>query len=320
MKSEALRPEIKFKKVGVLMGGDSAERDVSLAGGEAIADGLLEAGYNVVKIDVDSHVDIALRKTQIDAAFIALHGIGGEDGTIQGLLEMMRIPYTGSSVLASALAMDKAITRNILSLAGLTVAPGAVIEPDEPLVLPSKLTPAVVVKPVAEGSSVGVSIVKNEAAFKDAALAARGNANKVLVEQFIPGIEVNTALLNGQVLGAVEIEPHREFYDYFAKYDQGGSTHHIPPRLPAHIIDKVNEQGALAYRALGCSGAARIDFIVPPNADPVVLELNTIPGMTTTSLLPEIAANAGISFTSLVTSILSSARLHCGFAPKNNFS
>jgi D-alanine-D-alanine ligase len=299
-----------FRRVAVLMGGLSAERKISLASGEAVAGALERAGREVVRVDVDRDLDRRLREAGPDAAFIALHGRFGEDGCVQGLLELLGIPYTGSGVLASALAMDKGRTRDVLTAAGVPVARGAVLADGE-TGLPPGLALPVVVKPVSEGSSVGVSIVRRAEDLVAAVDAARATASRVLIEAFVAGAEVNVAVLDGRVLGAVEIVPNAgEFYDFASKYDKGGSTHHIPPRLPAVAIETAGDLGRRAFLALGCAGAARVDLIVP-EADPaVVLEVNTIPGMTGTSLLPEIASHAGIPFDELVALMIDGARLH----------
>ncbi|HUT79172.1 MAG TPA: D-alanine--D-alanine ligase [Polyangia bacterium] len=300
---------MRFRRVAVLLGGLSAERQVSLSSGEAVAGALERAGREVVRIDVDRELDRRLREASPDAAFIALHGRFGEDGCVQGLLELLGIPYTGSGVLASALAMDKARTRDVLAAAGIPVARGAVLE-DGAADLPPGLELPVVVKPVSEGSSVGVSIVHRIEDLSLAIAAAQATASRVLIEAFVAGAEVNVAVLDGRVLGAVEIVPNAGgFYDFAAKYDKGGSTHHIPPRLPAATVDTACDLGRRAFLALGCAGAARVDLIVPERGNPVVLEVNTIPGMTATSLLPEIAAAAGIPFEELVALMVDGARL-----------
>jgi D-alanine-D-alanine ligase len=301
---------MRIRRVAVLLGGLSAERRVSLSSGEAVAKALERSGREVLRIDVDRELDRRLREAGPDAAFIALHGRYGEDGCVQGLLELRGIPYTGSGVLASALAMDKARTRDVLAAAGIPLARGAVLA-DGARGLPPGLDPPVVVKPVSEGSSVGVSIVRRAEDLSAAIDKARGTGSEVLIEAFVAGAEVNVAVLDGRVLGAVEIVPNAgEFYDFASKYDEGGSTHHIPPRLPAVVVESACGIGRRAFLALGCAGAARVDLIVPAVGSPVVLEVNTIPGMTPTSLLPEIAAHAGIPFDELVSLMIEGARLH----------
>jgi len=300
---------MKYKNIAVLMGGLSAEREISLKSGRAVAAGLRESGHVVTEIDVDHSLDVQLRRAAPDAAFIALHGRFGEDGTVQGLLEMMRIPYTGSGMQASAIAMDKALSRDILSAAGCPVAPGALISPAA-TALPAPLDYPVIIKPALEGSSVGITIVRDAAALPAALQRAAACSGRILAEAYMPGTEINVAVLDGKVLGAVEIAYTREFYDYEAKYAPGGSTHHIPPRLAPDVVQQTCAIAQDAYRIIGCSGAARVDLIVAANQEIIVLELNTVPGMTATSLLPEIAAHAGTAFAQLVAQIAAGARLH----------
>ncbi len=303
---------MRYKRVGVLLGGMSAEREVSLESGRAVAVGLKRSGFDVVELDAQRDVAQRLREANVDAVFIALHGRWGEDGTVQGLLEVMGIPYTGSSVLASSLAMDKIATRALFGASGLPLPEGFSLNKEDPIAMPDHWSPPMVVKPANEGSSVGVTIVHDASKFPAAVEAAREHSEKLLVERYIPGAEVQVAILDGQVLGAIEIEPHAEFYDYSAKYDEGGSTHHIPPRIPAPRIEEVQDLAKRAHSALGCSGATRVDLIVPEQSNTVILEVNTIPGMTELSLLPEIAASVGISFDSLVSRIMNGAALHTG--------
>jgi len=303
---------MKYRRIGVVMGGWSAEREVSLNSGAAVADGLETAGYEVARIDATRELPAQVRAAHVDAVFIVLHGRWGEDGTVQGMLEVMGVPYTGSPPLASALAMDKELTRQLLAAAGVPIAPGAILKRGSAPELPKGLSTPVVVKPATEGSSVGVTIVHELGEYAAALDAAWRSADRAVVERYLAGTEINVAVLDGAPLGSVEIEPHREFYDYKAKYAPGGSSHHIPPRVPRPIIDTIEAAAVAAYETLGCAGAARVDLIAPKDAPPVVLEVNTIPGMTRTSLLPEIAAWAGIAFPELVSRIIEGARLHVG--------
>jgi D-alanine-D-alanine ligase len=246
------------------------------------------------------------------AAYIALHGRLGEDGTVQGLLELLGMPYTGSSVLASALAMDKIVTRDLLAARGLPVARGFTVSAEDPTQLPDGHALPLVVKPADEGSSFGISLVKTREDFAQAVRQALALSDRVLVEQFVAGPEVTVAVLDGEALGALEVEPHRAFYDYRAKYEKGGSTHHIPPRIAPERLDQLLRLGVETYTAIGCSGAARVDFIVPADGPSVILEVNTIPGMTELSLLPEIALSKGLSFDALVSKIMAAATVHIG--------
>jgi D-alanine-D-alanine ligase len=301
---------MRFKQVGVLLGGLSEERDISLLSGRAVAAGLRRSGYDVIEIDAQRDLCQRLEEANVEAVFIALHGRFGEDGTVQGVLEMLGIPFTGSSVLASSMAMDKIMTRNLLMANNLPVPKGFALSQDDPFTLPNGWTPPVIVKPANGGSSVGISLVDSTSDYPDAVKAAMEFSDRVLVEQFVDGPEVTVAVLEGNVLGALEVEPKNAFYDYSAKYDQGGSIHHIPPRIAPSQVDDIQALAKRAYRVLCCSGAARVDFIVPKHETAVILEINTIPGMTELSLLPDIARANGLSFDNLVAQIMEGATLH----------
>jgi D-alanine-D-alanine ligase len=303
---------LRTKRIGVLCGGLSAEREVSLRTGEAIAATLVDRGYDAVRIYVDRDLDLALRQTRVDVAFLALHGRYGEDGCVQGLLELLGIPYTGSSVMASALAMNKVKSKELFRLYNLPTpsyyvlsgSPADVAERHGGFGFPA------VVKPSREGSSVGVAIVRDLAELEAACEEAFRFDDEVLVERYVDGREVSVAILNDRALGAIEIVPSTPFYDYGAKYTSGKSEYHMPARLGPERYRGVLTQAALAHRALGCSGATRVDMIVSDRGNEYVLEVNTIPGMTATSLLPKIAAHAGIDFGALLEEMLGSARLH----------
>jgi D-alanine-D-alanine ligase len=302
--------ELKTKKIGVLLGGLSAEREVSLRSGAAVHQALLARGYDAVAIDVDRDLAQALVREWVDVAFVCLHGRYGEDGAVQGLLELMAIPYTGSGVLASALAMDKIFAKKVFAGSGLTVAPYLVVQQghtpalaDLPFGLP------VVVKPAREGSSVGVSIVKTADQWPPALDEAFTYDREILVEQFIKGREIQVGILEDRAIGAIEIVPKREFYDFTAKYTDGMATHIMPAPLSPELYEKVLQDGAAAHRVLGCSGYSRVDFIVTATGACYLLEVNTLPGMTALSLLPEIAQGAGIGFADLVERILLTAAL-----------
>ena len=300
---------MKGKKIGVLMGGLSAERDVSLKSGLAVHQALLALGYDSTAIDVRSEVANILRDEKIEVAFIALHGRYGEDGCIQGLLELMQIPYTGSGVLASALAMHKLYSKQAFAAAGLTITPYVALRRGETCSAESLHfgLPAVV-KPVQEGSSVGVSIVKKAEALQAALDEAFRYDELVLVERYIKGKEVQVGILDNQPIGAIEIAPKNEFYDFEAKYSDGMAEHFFPARLDPSLYEKVQQQGLKAHQALGCDSYCRVDFLVTEAGDCYLLEVNTLPGMTALSLLPEIAQKgAGLSFEQLVERILKSA-------------
>ena len=301
--------QLKGKRVGVLMGGLSSERDVSLRTGAAMLEALRSKGYDVSAIDVGRDLPARLVAERGEVAVVALHGRYGEDGCIQGLLEAMQIPYTGSGVLASAAAMDKVFTKRVFMAEEIPVADHVAFAPTEavrlsdiPFGLPC------VVKPSREGSSVGVSLVHTEAEFDAAVEEARRHPGEVLVEKYVKGREVNVAVLYGQALGAIEIRPSREFYDYTAKYTPGMTEYVYPAPLPPDVYDMVLRMGERAHAALGCDGATRADLIVT-DGSMIVLEVNTLPGMTATSLLPKIAAGQGIDFPSLCERLLLGAAL-----------
>ncbi len=303
--------KLKTQRIGVLMGGLSSERDVSLRSGAAIAKALREAAYQVVEIDVQRDLPQRLIAEKIDVAFIALHGRYGEDGCVQGLLESMFIPYTGSGVLASSVGMEKVFTKQVFVSRGIPTPKHKIfstaddaLEHDLPFPYP------VVVKPSREGSSVGVSIAKNHEQFRDAVREAGKYPGLIMVEQFIKGREVQGAVLDDEPLGVIEIVPAREFYDYQAKYGPNSGTQYIfPARLDPEIYDRVNQICLQAHQALDCSGATRSDAIVTDKGEIFLLEVNTLPGMTATSLLPKIAAGKGISFTQLCERLLQGASL-----------
>lgn len=304
---------MKQKRIGVLMGGMSAERDVSIKTGEAVYDALKERGYDVVKVFVDRDIDRVLRQTPIDVAFIALHGTYGEDGCIQGLLEILGIPYTGSGVLASALAMDKLKAKELFRLYNVPTPPYYVIDAEAQLAELEEIHgsfgfPAFV-KPRRSGSSVGAGRAGDMAELKMRIEEAAQFDRQVLVERFVSGREIAVGILDGRALGAVEIVPKGQFYDYKSKYQAGQSEYHFPARLPPTRYKGVLNIAERANRALGATGATRVDVLVTEGENEYVLEVNTLPGMTPTSLLPKIAAGAGYDFGALCESILSRAAL-----------
>ena len=270
------------RKIGVLMGGLSAERDISIRTGEAVVAALTDRGYDAWPLFVDRDVDMVLRQSRIDVAFVALHGRYGEDGCIQGLLELLGIPYTGSGVLASALAMNKVRAKEVLRLNNLPTAPGYVVQSDsgeDVLELHGSFGFPVIVKPAGEGSSLGIRIARDE-------------------------LELEAA-----VEEALRFDPKRGFFDYRNKYTSGRTEYHLPARLSPERYRSALRLATLAHEALGCDGATRVDLIVSERGNEVVLEVNTLPGMTPTSLLPKIAHGAGLSFEDLCEEMLKGARL-----------
>jgi D-alanine-D-alanine ligase len=303
---------MRNRKIGVLMGGLSSEKSVSINTGQAILGALKERGYDAQAIFVDRDLDLVLRQTEIDVAFLALHGRYGEDGCIQGMLELMGIPYTGSDVLASALSMNKAKSKEIFRLHNLPTPAYYLLDKRQcanaHLYHGDFGFPAVV-KPIAEGSSVGVQIVQNLEELSEACEQALQYDHEVLVERFVAGQEISVAVLEDRALGAVEIDSKGSFYDFAAKYDSDTTAYHIPPRVTPQRYRGILTQAEMAHRALGCSGATRVDMIVSQTGNEYILEINTIPGLTPTSLLPKIAHSAGLAFEDLVEAILGGARL-----------
>jgi D-alanine-D-alanine ligase len=301
---------MKGVRVGVLMGGWSAERPVSLVSGKACADAARALGADVVEIDVDRSIAQVLKSVAPDVALNALHGPWGEDGRIQSVLEIASIPYTHSGVLASALAMDKQMAKAVFASAGLDVPAGKIMDRHEAAQI-HPLEPPYVVKPNADGSSFGVFIVRTGENRPPQMLLDNQwrSSDTVLVEEFIPGRELTVAVMGERALAVTEIRTGHEFYDYDAKYAAGGSIHHVNPSdLPPVIQAKAMEQAVQAHQLLGCRGVTRTDFRYDPATNRlVVLELNTQPGMTATSLAPEQAAHEGIGFNDLVKWMLEDA-------------
>jgi len=301
--------KLKIRRIGVLCGGSSHEREVSLRTGDAVYKALVFLGLNVSKLDVDRDIALRLAKEKIDLAFIALHGKLGEDGTIQGLLEIMGIPYTGSGVLASALALDKTYTKKVFAYHNLPMAKYKVLEKrvETPGDILGELDYPVIVKPAREGSTIGVTIVRESKGLDSAINLAFGYGDKIIIEQFIEGREITVGILGDEPLPVIEIVSRTEFYDYRAKYEPGMSKHIVPAELPRKQYELAQSLALSAHRVLGCRGATRVDMVMDKEGKIYLLEVNTIPGMTETSLLPEAAAVAGIDFKQLVVKILSYA-------------
>jgi len=312
---------MKATRVGVLMGGSSAEREVSLRSGEAVTRALRGLGYETIAIELGASGDAlaALTAADLDVAFLALHGRLGEDGCVQGALELLGVPYTGSSVLASALAMDKLKAKELFRLHNVPTPPYYVFGREQCAADLEELHGAfgfpVIVKPRREGSSFGVTRANNMSELSRAVEAALAYDSSVLVERFIEAKEVAVGILDRRVLGAIEIAPRSGVYDFHAKYTPGMTDYFMPARLPAARYRSVLNLAERAARALDTSGAVRVDLLVTEGQNEYVLEVNTLPGMTETSLLPKIAAAAGFGFAELCESILERAALHIG-APR----
>jgi len=291
------------RKIGVLMGGISAEREVSLRSGNAIYHALKVLGYRAVTIDVGQDFCEVLGREKIEIAFLSLHGGYGENGSIQGMLEVLGIPYTGSDVLASALAMDKEASKKIFLYHGIPVPPFVIMGKEQSAKGVDFALPWVV-KPAAEGSSIGVSIVKTKEQLQEALGKAYSHGPRVIIEEFIDGREIHIGILNKKALGGVEVRPSLEFYNYEAKYTAGLTQYILPPEIDGAAYEKAKSTALAAHNSLGCKGATRVDLRLDRNGNPFVLEVNTIPGMTETSLLPKIAGLAGLSFPGLIEEIL----------------
>ncbi len=303
-----------MKKVLVLRGGTSEEREVSLRSGKAVYTALQEAGYNVHDLDftkenINKIIDIAP-----DVVFIALHGKNGEDGTVQGFLDLLGIPYTGSGVAASAIGMNKILTKKFLSYEGMPTSDFVILDKEifnngskNTEWLLSTIGLPMVVKASTQGSSIGVFIVRKEEDILGALKKAFEFDSEILVEKFIDGIELTAAVVGNNephVLPIIEITSENEFYDYESKYTKGMCAHIIPARINDNIRQRVMQIASQVYKSIGCRGYARIDFIVDKEDRPYVLEINTIPGMTEMSLVPDAARADGISFVELVDRIL----------------
>jgi D-alanine-D-alanine ligase len=303
------------KHVAVLMGGWSAEREISLRSGKACAEALTRLGYRVTRIDVGRDIATVLTTVKPDVALNVLHGRPGEDGTLQGILEILAIPYTHSGVMASAVAMRKDIAKELFRAAAVPIAEGVMVSRFE-AAKRHVLAPPYVIKPLAEGSSVGVFIVQGDHAHPPQELTRHDwpYGDQLLAEKYIPGKELTCAVMGEEALGVIEIVPTVRFYDYEAKYAPGGSQHLLPAPVSSFVYQEVRRLALAAHRALGCRGVSRADFRYDERVEEtgglVCLEVNTQPGMTETSLVPELAAHAGISFDELVRWMIEDASLN----------
>lgn len=308
---------MKQKKIAVVLGGPSKEREVSLKTGEAIYQALLSKNYNVVKLDLQpDNFASQLRENHIDVVFNAVHGLYGEDGSMQGLLDMLGIKYTGSGVLASALAMDKIMSKRIF-IAENILTPEFLIVRKKDIdtsckEIMKKFSLPVVVKPPAQGSSIGVEVVKTEQELNVALIGAFGYAEEVLIEEFIEGREITVGIAavdeDLRALPIVEIVPNSGVYDYHSKYTVGATKYIVPAQIVLELTVQIQNIAKHAFAALGCSGVARADFILTKAGKAYILELNTTPGMTATSLVPKAAKAIGIEFAELCEKILLSIK------------
>jgi D-alanine--D-alanine ligase len=309
---------MRDKKIAVVMGGPGAEREVSLNTGKAVLTALEDAGYDCLSIDLNpaAFVD-ELRDKKIDIVFNALHGQYGEDGLMQGLLEFLSVPYTGSGVFASAAAMDKAVSKHLFLAANIPTPASRLYHKnqfknvsDMAGEIINNFGMPVVVKPNAQGSSIGVSIVNDATGLEDALYEVFKYSLQVLVEEFIDGKELTVAILGSkspEVLPVIEIVPNSGKYDYHSKYTKGATNYLVPAPIDDTATEKTQKAALDAYNLLGCRGVGRVDIMLDKSGSPYVLEVNTMPGMTATSLVPKAAAAAGISFQELCERILLSA-------------
>jgi len=296
---------LKKMKIGVLYGGISAEREISLKTGAAVLRALKELGYAVVGVDAGLDLPAQLKEAAIELAFVALHGRFGEDGRVQGLLEMLQLPYTGSGVLSSSLSIDKVATKQMLLYHELPTPGFEVVNTKEQadrLLNNSRHFP-LVVKPAREGSTIGISIVHSLEALRHSIDTAAALDGTVLVEEYIDGLELTVSVLNGEALPIIQIVPRSGFYDFHAKYTPGQTEYLLPAPIDAGVYTQMQQAAVAACEVLGCRGAARVDFMLREK-EFYCLEVNTIPGMTETSLLPKAAKAAGLDFNQLVEKIL----------------
>ncbi|MCG2795665.1 MAG: D-alanine--D-alanine ligase [Actinomycetia bacterium] len=309
-------------RVAVLMGGNSAEREVSLETGKAIAGALRELGHQVLEVDAGTDLPLQLSAGKPDVAFLALHGRGGEDGCVQGLLEVMRIPYTGCGVLASAVTMDKVVTKELLSYHGVPVAGGVVASRGSDLdavadTVAGELSYPVMVKPASEGSSIAVTEVGEPSGLRDALELVFDCDERALVERYVHGRLLTVGILGNEprVLPVLEIKPREGFYDYRAKYEPGFTEYEVPAAISPQLAEAARDMSLTSFQVLGCEGISRVDIMLEHGTDElVVLEINTIPGMTETSLIPKAATAAGMSFEEVVAEVLEGARLKVSLA------
>ncbi|NLT36045.1 MAG: D-alanine--D-alanine ligase [Gaiellales bacterium] len=310
------------KKIGVLLGGLSSEREVSLRSGANCLQALRRLGYEAVGVDVGRDVACRLRESQVDVAFLALHGRYGEDGTVQGLLEMLAVPYTGSGVLASALAMHKVACKKVCRQSGVPTPDWIDYRRGDDVEAIARRCGAgiglpVIVKPVQEGSSVGVAKVTVPEELPGVLREAADCFGSIMIERFVPGKEITVGVVEGAdgviSLPILELVPKNEFYDYEAKYTHGMTEFIIPARLESATYAAAGEYACLAFQAVGCRGYARVDFMVDEEGVPQFTEVNTLPGMTDLSDLPAQARHAGISYDELVEMILDTAALDADF-------
>lgn len=290
-------------KVAVVYGGPSPESEISKKSAESVISALKKLGHQVFPVELSEKLPIELSNIKPDKAFLVLHGSPGEDGTVQGLLEIMGIPYTGCGVAPSAISIDKDLTKRVLKSYGIPVPAGITLYKGEAVDADALEFPCVV-KPARAGSSVGVSLVKSQSEFEKALSEAFSYDSKVLIEEYLEGKELTVGVVNGRAITPVEILPHREFYDYTAKYEDSATEYLVPAPVNSKLERRLKSIAEKVYKVLECKGAVRVDFRLNRYGSPFVLEVNTIPGLTERSLLPKAAAYEGLSFEKLIEEML----------------
>jgi len=306
---------LRKRKIGVLMGGWSSEREVSLLSGQRVLNSLKGQGFQAVGIDVNRNFTDQIKRAKIDLAFVILHGRPGEDGTIQGYLDLLGIPYTGSGVTASAICIDKVITKMLFERVGIPTPPYYVIETGADVAAvvaeaEKQFGYPMIAKPRAEGSSVGIELLEGRRGAAERSERVRRGFGDILLEQFVPGMIATVGILVDEVLPILELAPKRQaFYDYEAKYTRGETEFVLPARLDPKVAERVKELALKAYKLMGCSGSARIDLVIKQGKLPYFLEINTLPGLTDMSDFPAEVERAGITYDEMIFRILSDALL-----------
>jgi D-alanine-D-alanine ligase len=304
---------LRKRKIGVLMGGWSSEREISLLSGQRVLNSLKNQGFQAVAIDINRNFTDQIKRAKIDLAFVILHGRPGEDGTIQGYLDLLGVPYTGSGVIASAICIDKVITKMLFERAGVPTPPYFVVGPGDHVATvvaeaEKQFGYPMIAKPRAEGSSVGIELLEGRRGAVERCERVRRGFGDILLEQFVPGMIATVGILVNDTLPILELVPRRQaFYDYEAKYTRGETEFIIPARLDPKVAEKVQELAMKAHRLMGCEGFSRIDMVVKGGKLPYFLEINTLPGLTDVSDLPAEAEAAGISYDELIFRILADA-------------
>lgn len=304
---------LRKRRIGVIMGGWSSEREVSLLSGQRVLSSLKSQGFQAVGIDINRNFVTQIKDAKIDLAFVILHGRPGEDGSIQGYLEMLGIPYTGSGVTASAICMDKVFTKELFRRWGIPTPDDVVIGAEEPIApilaeAEKRFGYPMIAKPRSEGSSVGIELLEGKRGAAERCERVRRGFGDILLEQFIPGMVATVGILVNETLPILELVPKRQkFYDYEAKYTRGETDFIVPARLDAKVEQQIREMAMRAFKRVGCKGFARIDLVVKNGKQPYFLEINTLPGLTDISDLPAEAEAAGISYDELIFRILADA-------------